>query len=139
MSAANSDNHNEYLFWLHTNTVFRFLSGEAWDSFKEWTITPIADDTWHHMAAVRDDTSNEVTLYVDGVSCGTKSMTLNTLSVTTGGLMLGQEQDAVGGKFEQEQSFKGMMDDLRIYNRALRASEVRELVHSTSGNTRKNP
>jgi hypothetical protein len=43
------------------------------------------------------------------------------------GFIVGQDQDFVGGGFDQNQSWAGAVDNLRIYSRALTAEEVLEL------------
>ena len=43
------------------------------------------------------------------------------------GLILGQEQDCVGGCFEQHQSLAGNVDELYIFSRAINYAEVQEL------------
>lgn len=51
------------------------------------------------------------------------SLTLMTTLRGTG-LSSGQDQDVVGGGFAANESWAGAMDNLRIYNRALSASEA---------------
>ena len=44
--------------------------------------------------------------------------------------MLGQEQDSVGGDFEAEQSFKGMLSNVNLWNRVLSAVQIEDMSSS---------
>jgi hypothetical protein len=71
-------------------------------------------NTWTHLAGTYDGTA--LRLYVNGVQVGSRpqtgSMLTSTLSLRIGG-------NAVWGEY-----FKGVIDDVRIYNRALTAAEI---------------
>lgn len=75
---------------------------------------------WTHLAVLV--TSSDTTLYVNGV-----------LAETIGPVILGTDttaNTALGGTGEingDNDPFKGMMDDIRIYNRVLSSSEIQKL------------
>jgi glucose/arabinose dehydrogenase len=71
-------------------------------------------DAWTHLAATYDGTT--MRLFVNGVQVGTKAQTGSMLT-STGALRMGG--NAVWTEF-----FRGVMDDVRIYNRALSAAEI---------------
>ncbi|HND53855.1 MAG TPA: LamG domain-containing protein, partial [Pirellulaceae bacterium] len=124
VSGANASNANAYLIDLVTPTQLQFYSSTSGSTFVSWTIPSVADGRWHHMAVVRDDSADQATLYLDGVSYGARSMTMSTLSIASGGLLLSQEQDSVGGSFDVNQVFQGQLDDLRVWNGVRTASEI---------------
>lgn len=82
---------------------------------------------------VRDGAVHQITVtlgggtmavYLDGALQGTLA-TASLLPMSSGGtLMLGQDQDSVGGGLDPNQSLKGAMDDVAIWNRVLTPSEV---------------
>ena len=79
----------------------------------------INDGAWHHVAATRNNTSGAMAVYVDGVLRGsgtgpTGSRTFPP-SLRIGGLQ-------PGGNF-----LNGTLDDVRLYNRILTASEITQL------------
>jgi hypothetical protein len=51
------------------------------------------------------------------------------LSITSGGLVLGHDQDAVGAEFDPAQGFKGCMADVRIYREVLSARDIHKLAN----------
>jgi hypothetical protein len=86
----------------------------------------IEDLNWHHVAVKRDGAF--AYLYIDGNQVGARiSVNADPISVAPDGLFLGQEQDAIGGSFDQRQSWAGEMDNVRFYNRPLSADEIQRL------------
>jgi len=60
-------------------------------------------------------------LYIDGEydSPLWDTAPTGTLTIDTSGLWLGGDQDCVGGCWDPSQQYDGVLDDLRIYNRAI--------------------
>lgn len=84
------------------------------------------DQNWHHVAVTREGASAR--LYVDGAMVGSSvSVSGNPLEVDSGGFIVGQDQDTLGGGFSTDNSLSGEVDELRIYDRALIASEASKL------------
>ena len=71
-------------------------------------------NTWTHLAATYDGAT--LRLYVNGVLAGSRGQTGNILT-SSRALRIGG--NAVWGEY-----FKGVIDDVRIYNRALSATEI---------------
>jgi len=81
-----------------------------------------SDDTlslehWHNLVGVYNGT--QVQLYKDGVLIKTESTTVTLLN-STQPLCIGKEGDI-------NRNFKGKIDDVRIYNRALNSTEIESL------------
>jgi Concanavalin A-like lectin/glucanases superfamily/PA14 domain len=79
---------------------------------------------WHHVAIVQDGAGNRRDLYVDGVSVGN--------GVAANGSGIG---DLWIGRSSAVETFAGTADDVRIYNRALAASEIATLSHGNQPST----
>ncbi len=79
---------------------------------------------WYLMTAVFD--SIEAKLYINGSLAS--SVSLDSVSLSNGGtgIILGKAQ---GGYWENY--FNGIIDEVRVYNRALSANEIRENCHAT--------
>jgi len=82
-----------------------------------------AAGTWRHVAAVFDAAQQRLTLYCDGTACGTRTLTYNTLYAGTAPFVLGATTYNGAAYYP----FDGLMDDWRVYSRALRAAEIRAL------------
>ncbi len=84
---------------------------------------------WHHFVYVIDDTNNIQKVYVDGVE---KSSTLYTQSISYTGLgshtFIGRHANG-----SSNYDFNGIIDDVRVYNKALNALEVLELYNQFAG------
>ena len=85
--------------------------------------TVLTDDAWHHIAVVVDDDSSadisEVLLYVDGVA--------EVISDSSEKLIdTGFDQKVAIGVYPSGAGyyFDGLMDDVRVYDRALSESEI---------------
>ncbi|HLF71355.1 MAG TPA: LamG-like jellyroll fold domain-containing protein [Dehalococcoidia bacterium] len=126
-SGANSGNDNEFLLYQQSRTQVNFSTGESANSYVWWSVTNLANNAWRHVVIVRDASADKVTLYVDGVSVSTQDTPVSSLTIASGGLVLGQEQDSVGGGFSASQAFRGQMDDVRIYDRVLSQQQIAAL------------
>jgi hypothetical protein len=84
-----------------------------------------ATDTWagwHHLAAVYDRGTDVVTFYVDGIAAGTNSIAL--LDDTYG---FNWPQARIGGDADGSPYFRGLIDDVRIYDEALTPAQIAEI------------
>lgn len=79
------------------------------------------DFAWHHFAVTRRG-SGPVAAYLDGAPVA--SWTAGTGPLQVGAVVLGQDQDSVGGGFQPARAFQGRLDELVIYRRALSDAEV---------------
>ncbi len=86
----------------------------------------INDGQWHHVAAVYDGAATY--LYIDGVLdasvAASGSVVTNTYPV-----MIGENAEATG------RTFDGWMDDVQIYDYALSADDVKQVMGGTPGGT----
>ena len=90
------------------------------------TVYPLMQ--WHHVVATVSGTTGKV--YLDGSLDGTGdvgSIPQNALDIFIG------RSHPYGADAGENQYFHGLIDDVRIYNRALSASEVQDLYNSTDG------
>ncbi len=68
--------------------------------------------------------NNVVHLYINGVKTGAGATENSPLQITANTLVIGQDQDCLGGCFTDYQSLNGNLDNLRFYNRALSDTEL---------------
>jgi beta-galactosidase len=77
----------------------------------------IDDGTWHHVAGMR--MGDMLYLYVDGKESGRRAAMDGDLTINT--IIL------IGGFLVNDELFDGMIDEVRIYNRALSRNELEVL------------
>lgn len=115
ISGANSGEANEYLWWLRgdQNEVEIFSHGNPRE---QYNITDVYDDSWRLFTAVLDDDSNQARVYLNGNedNQSPRSANVSTLDIDVGGVIIGQDQDFVGGGFDWGQELDGHIDELRV-------------------------
>ena len=119
VSYATSGNNNEFIIFDYGS--FRpHIKGASVD-----TGISANDGSWHHIIVTWRSSDGQIKLYKDGdfqIYAGTLQPGV-TLS-QGGSLIVGQEQDSVGGGFQLSQAFLGFIDEIRVYNRALSEGEA---------------
>jgi hypothetical protein len=85
------------------------------------TDSIITDGQWHHIGLVYDLFTMRRHLYLDGAEVAADTDFKGGVE-TTGGLYIGAGQALDAGTF-----FSGLIDDVRIYNKALSAEEIAAL------------
>ena len=86
----------------------------------------VADGQWHHVAVTWSDDGTpdiaDAKLYVDGqldTGGSSSGCSINTAS----------EDDVCIGKSIHDKPFLGLIDDVRIYARAMSTEEIKTLIH----------
>ncbi len=120
MVSINTSNgtNNKIMLGTQANSDTLSMYESGWRD----TATTVIDDAWHHVAYALEDSSDTITVYVDGSEV--LSFT-STVSVAASDVFsLGQEYDAgmTTGDF-----YSGLLDDVRIYDRALSEAEIARL------------
>ena len=100
-------------FLRETNGIGRDLSGVG-------TIS-LADGAWHHVVAVRDESTDDNIVYVDGVEQGRVNHNYVTrFGSATAALNIGWLDSGLGFYFD------GLIDEIALYDRALPQTEIQE-------------
>ncbi len=144
--AANDYNwsNGNFLFFLEGDNaacgVKFYIQSKSGDGWLTWEggqmIAGLLDNKWHHMAAVYDAPTSTMTLYVDGVANPNKKVwgthgDLNLDDEKIAEVRIGRgprndsDGDGVGGWLQS--SFKGDIDQVRLYSKALSLAEVQDL------------
>lgn len=112
-------------YWYIGESDSLFFSNSESSLGTQVTYTLPGDNGWHHLVIVLDraPSPDTVTAYIDGVSQGSGSETMD------GGSASGSGNNRIGrGNWINPTTYRdGPIDDVRIYNRALSASEVKQL------------
>jgi len=129
VSAGNSLQADEFGVWYRELTS-QWVIGFDGDENGLLPDATLKDMGWHHIVVVRSFTIGA--LYVDGAQLGQPQLFPETpLAVDPTGLILGQDQDVLGGGFASDESWAGGIDHVRIYARALDFSEITQLFQET--------
>ncbi|KAL5246889.1 hypothetical protein ACHWQZ_G018932 [Mnemiopsis leidyi] len=105
----------------HDNLAFYVKGGHT------QSRTALELSTWHHVAMTWRSIDGLVYIYVNGVQVHSGTTSAGATIKGGGTLVLGQEQDAVGGSFDLNQAFSGSLDQLFILSKILTESEVTEI------------
>jgi hypothetical protein len=83
---------------------------------------------WHMLTTVYNVSKHETTIYVDGKFDTVTENIPSPNSQTTDNMFIGSDNPNLGNSY----FWNGKIDDIRIYNRALKASEVGKLFLRTN-------
>ena len=107
------------IFWTY---LFCFYRG---------TSVTANDGVWHHICASWQSSSGSWKFYKDGVLKKEGTNLKRGHTIRSGGtLVLGQEQDSVGGGFDADQSFQGMISNVNMWNLVLTDDQVEKMSKS---------
>ena len=109
--------------WLGVNPsdggLMTGLMGIFFGSLESESV--ITDEHWHHVGLVYDFNTKKRHLYIDGAEVAVDTGFVGGVQ-STAGLHIGAGQTLDAGTF-----FSGLIDDVRIYNKALTAEEIAAL------------
>lgn len=111
--------HDNELLLLQPDSLLVFLNGSSIGSGVD-----VASGDWHHVAITWRSSDGLLTVYRDGVQEFQTNHQAGAPLNLTGAVVLGQEQDTVGGGFAASQALIGSLDEFAIYDRVLSPEEV---------------
>lgn len=97
---------------------------------RETTVTA-NDGVWHHICLLWENNSGSWKFYKD---CDLKDQGTGFkqgFEIRQGGsIVLGQDQDCVGGCFREQESFQGMLSNVNVWDRVIPATQIKEMSQS---------
>ncbi|MFC2027083.1 LamG-like jellyroll fold domain-containing protein [Chloroflexota bacterium] len=125
-SYAVSGSDNEFIVFNYTNfTIYRGSSRT-----NPPTGISANDGAWHHIAVSWRGSDGATKIYKDGNPVWNGTLAAGTTITAGGSLVLGQEQDSVGGGFNSSQDFVGLLDEVAVYDEVLDDSEILAIYNS---------
>ncbi|XP_036445691.1 pentraxin-4 [Colossoma macropomum] len=126
LSYATEDNDNTLVLYGRRSSVLGnmdFVIGDP--AYRELTTDNMLDGQWHHMCVVWSSIEGRFWHYVDRRLISTGSKFQKDYEIPPrGSMILGQEQDTVGGGFDQAEAFVGRLAGFALWTRALSPGEV---------------
>uniref|UniRef100_A0A8D2JC95 Pentraxin 4 n=1 Tax=Varanus komodoensis TaxID=61221 RepID=A0A8D2JC95_VARKO len=126
LSYATEENDNKLV--LHGRDVaprsaVHFVIGDP--AFRELPVGRVLDGTWHHLCTIWSSIQGRYWFFVDRRLVSMGSRFRRGYEIPPGGsLILGQEQDVLGGGFEPSEAFVGFLAGFAMWDRALSPGEV---------------
>lgn len=134
VSYASSKTLNNELFLVVEQSSIGFYVGTQ--NRKSSIDSSFRDGRWRHLCGTWSAQGGQWAIYLDGTMIGQGSELNNGGTINAGGaLVIAQDQDDVGGVFDEQQCFVGALTDVNIYDRVLTADEVALLAVSCTYNT----
>jgi len=111
-----------YLIWIENQNRFQTYASPGGISTNVMGTTVAKKNTWYHVAELWDGAF--LRLFVNGVQEGTPASGSGNVGVTIKDVAIGSESYG-GSNF-----FNGLIDEVRVYNRALSADEIQKLYNA---------
>jgi hypothetical protein len=130
----NRDNNDQWIVYLQDNLVSFELSadnsfqGANDNTLARATVPDLYSRGWVHLAATWDGTTSDATIYLDGVEVARSSApfpltTLKQVESKTLPMQIGST-NALFDDTLNYRSFKGQIDEVRLWSRALTQQEI---------------
>ncbi|MFN0086711.1 MAG: LamG-like jellyroll fold domain-containing protein [Blastocatellia bacterium] len=123
ISYATDEQHNAFTLFDHTD-----LKVYIGRKYERDTGVASCDGQWRHIAVCWRGSDGGIVIYRDGAEAHRDTLAPGERIRGGGSLMIGQDQDEIGGKTDPAQAFTGEMANLRIYRRMLSAPEVEQIM-----------
>jgi hypothetical protein len=128
LSYATSSSDNEVRLGLRRPTsayILDFYLNGSSVTATGYDASLLFDGQKHTVSVTWSNTAGAYVFYIDGVSVASGSGLKTGHSIGSSGvLVIGNEQDTLGGSFQANQAFKGKLYDFRIFNDVRTATEV---------------
>lgn len=111
-----------YSVWLTSSQFFQLYDGSGCSGTLESPLTKIPKGSWQFFVGIIDVAKSQKSVYLNGVLKGKKSI--------SGGLVASSGEMRIGWTTETHSAysyFNGAMDEIRLYNRVLSATEIQQL------------
>lgn len=121
---SNNDDRNAFICGITNEIAHSFnATFNSLSTFNLGITSLLFDEQWHHLVVSYNGSSGVATLFIDGIKLGQDSQDIrNTLNASS--MRISQSFAEINGI---SSFFNGHLDNLRIYNRPLTSSEVKEI------------
>ncbi len=114
------------------DTVLRFFMRDTAGAVSQLIgSVHLADGNLHHIAGVRDTSTDRIRFYIDGVEQGSTTDNTQGNYASNINFLLGSFTDSTAGGAK----FEGLVDDAAVYNRALSSTEISTIFNEATVST----
>jgi hypothetical protein len=128
----NNESRYPFVFRYNEGTSSMFVACYDGVNFRNVTASGFPVNTWKQVVGVFNFVTNTLTMYRDGVSVGSTSISGMTQVSNTSPIAIGTRL-ATGGAITPGIMYKGSVGIIRIYNKPLTAAEVLNNFNTTKG------
>jgi len=121
-NVSGSDNEFLIIGQPATNKLGVYINGAPYTT--GISLPSLFDGAQHMLSVSWNMQSGALNVYVDGVQKYSATASVGVPITGGGTLVLGQEQDTVGGGFNSTQIFEGTIDEVRIFNYVRTGQEI---------------
>ncbi|XP_041130913.1 serum amyloid P-component-like [Polyodon spathula] len=122
-SLATPSQDNAFLFFIPKPGLYSPEVGQKEIGFME-VLDKKGLPGWVHACVTWESSSGMIQLWINGKGSVRKGVNRDRLLQGKPSVILGQEQDSYGGKFDKAQSFVGQISDVHMWDRALSPCEI---------------
>ncbi|EAR62751.1 hypothetical protein MED92_06518 [Oceanospirillum sp. MED92] len=130
---SGAETNEAVMYFDNNNRFWPTITDSPFDTNTQLSSTSssMRDGAWHQLAWTRTASSRQSCFYLDGVNQGCTTHPdaddSDPISVATNGLIIGQEQDSVGGGFDSSQDWEGYLDEMLIFSSVLSQAKISEI------------
>jgi len=120
--ATDGPNGRIFIYYVGGGDGYRFTVGDGSNDINLFQGTDPATESWHHIGGVYVE-NDRIELYFDGSSVASDSITTHENSSTT---------EYIGSSPTFGNYWNGLLDDIRVYDKGLSATEMSNLYNTGS-------
>ncbi|XP_077327310.1 C-reactive protein-like isoform X1 [Lithobates pipiens] len=124
-SLATPGKDNAFLFYLQPPNTFSMHVNQEVTHFK--TDSETLD--WRHICVTWDSDTGVIQLWVNGKLYPRKASMKGSSIAPEASIVLGQEQDSIGGGFDPKQSLVGEISDVHMWDYILTSEDVQKALY----------
>ncbi|MEL6557311.1 MAG: carboxypeptidase regulatory-like domain-containing protein [Bacteroidota bacterium] len=128
---ADDDQQNELIAGLSNARVYHsfdyHLNWWTWGYFGLKISDLLYDNNWHHLTLAYEGASKNVSLYIDGILLSNEQYLIDGTLIGNTSRVGADYNNGSGGNLGH---FSGLLDNIRIYNRPISDSEVKEIFNA---------
>ncbi|HEX2913795.1 MAG TPA: LamG-like jellyroll fold domain-containing protein [Chloroflexia bacterium] len=126
--AANDQNDNAFVVYLYRHRNLTALVNN--DLISASGVVALEQRQWQHIAITWRAADGQLTIYRNGQPVYSGQASAGQVLEKGGSLVIGQDQDYLGGGFDPYQSYEGLLNELRFWNYLRTPDQIQADMHN---------